>query len=84
LRCSPHRSSQVAHTHQRDSASLDEFKASGILQILTPAQAIAHFTAMRERIPVEHFMMMKPPGLPAERFLEYSDVFARGVIPAFQ
>lgn len=63
---------------------LDAFKASGILQILTPAEAIAHFRALHEQAPVEQFTMMMPPGLPAERFLAYAKVFASDVLPAFQ
>jgi alkanesulfonate monooxygenase SsuD/methylene tetrahydromethanopterin reductase-like flavin-dependent oxidoreductase (luciferase family) len=63
---------------------LEAFKMSGILQILTPEQAIAHFQAMQARIPVEHFMMMAPPGLPAERFVHYAEVFANEVLPAFR
>ncbi|KAK0362373.1 hypothetical protein LTR94_019707 [Friedmanniomyces endolithicus] len=42
--------------------SLDAFKRSGILQILTPDAAIDHFRAMQQRINVEHIMMMLPPG----------------------
>ncbi len=63
---------------------LDQFKKSGILQILTPEQAIARFKAMQQRIAVEHFMMMRPPGLPAARFVEYAQLFADEVIPAFR
>lgn len=63
---------------------LDSFKASGILQILTPEEAIAYFNGLLEKAPVEHFTMMKPPGLPAERFLAYAQTFAREVIPAFR
>lgn len=64
--------------------TLDAFKQSGILEILTPAAAIAKFKAIQSRSPVEHYMMMKPPGLPAEKFVEYAEVFAKEVIPAFQ
>lgn len=63
---------------------LDSFKASGIMQILTPDEAIAYFRRLLEKAPVEHFTMMMPPGLPAERFLAYADIFAREVIPAFR
>ena len=63
--------------------SLDAFKASRILHIATPQQAIAYFTRMRERLPVDHFMMARPPGLPADRFRHYADLFAREVLPAF-
>lgn len=64
--------------------SLDEFKRSGILQIRTPDAAIKMFKEMRQRIPVEHFMMMMPPGLPAKKFVEYAELFASKVIPAFE
>lgn len=63
---------------------IDAFKASGVLQIMTPDEAIGYFKGLQEKAPVEHFTMMKPPGLPAERFLEYAGTFARDVIPAFQ
>jgi alkanesulfonate monooxygenase SsuD/methylene tetrahydromethanopterin reductase-like flavin-dependent oxidoreductase (luciferase family) len=64
--------------------SLEEFKASGILQIMTPDGAIAMLKAKQARMPLEHVMMMMPPGLPAARFVEYAQVFANEVIPAFQ
>lgn len=63
--------------------SLEAFRKSGILQILTPAQAIGKFRDMQSRMPIEHIMMMRPPGLPAERFMEYARLFAAEVIPAF-
>lgn len=66
------------------TTDLEAFKQSGILQIWTPDQAIAKFRAMRERIPVEHFMMMLPPGMPHERFRHYAQVFADQVLPAFR
>ena len=64
--------------------TLEKFKTSGILQILTPSQAIDKFKAMQARMPIEHFMMMMPPGLPSTKFVEYAEVFAREVMPAFQ
>jgi alkanesulfonate monooxygenase SsuD/methylene tetrahydromethanopterin reductase-like flavin-dependent oxidoreductase (luciferase family) len=64
--------------------SLEEFQANGPMRILTPAQAIAHFEEMLSRAPVEHFMMMVPPGLPAARFAEYAETFAKEVAPAFR
>jgi alkanesulfonate monooxygenase SsuD/methylene tetrahydromethanopterin reductase-like flavin-dependent oxidoreductase (luciferase family) len=63
--------------------TLEAFKASGILRILTPGQAIDFFNEMLARRPVEHFMMMAPAGLPAAKFSEYAQVFANEVIPAF-
>lgn len=64
--------------------SLEAFKTSGILKILTPEQAIDYFRAMQTRIPVEHFMMMLPPGLPPAKFMPYAELFANEVIPAFR
>ena len=34
-------------------------------------------------MPLDHFMMMMPPGLPAARFVDYAQIFADDVIPAF-
>lgn len=63
--------------------TLEAFKTSGILSILTPGQAIDMFNGMLSKTAVEHFMMMAPPGLPRSKFAEYAEVFAREVIPAF-
>jgi alkanesulfonate monooxygenase SsuD/methylene tetrahydromethanopterin reductase-like flavin-dependent oxidoreductase (luciferase family) len=63
--------------------TLEEYKASGELQIVTPDAAIAIFEDMHAKMPIEHFMMARPPGLPAKRFLHYANVFAGQVIPAF-
>ncbi len=63
--------------------SLDEFKASGMLQILTPEQAIARYRDLQSRMPLEHAMMMLPSGVPAKTFIKYAEIFARDVIPAF-
>jgi hypothetical protein len=64
--------------------TLEQFKTSGILKILTPGQAIDYFRAMQARISVEHFMMMLPPGFPPSQFVKYAEVFANEVIPAFR
>jgi alkanesulfonate monooxygenase SsuD/methylene tetrahydromethanopterin reductase-like flavin-dependent oxidoreductase (luciferase family) len=64
--------------------TLEQFKASRILQILTPAQAIDLFNEMRATAPVEHFMMMLPPGIPTKQFAKYAETFAKDVIPAFR
>jgi hypothetical protein len=42
------------------------------------------FNNMRAKAPVEHVMMMLPPGMPPAKFTEYAQVFANEVIPAFQ
>lgn len=64
--------------------TLAAFKASGILSILTPAQAIDMFHEMLAKAPVEHFMMMLPPGLPPAKFMQYAELFANEVMPAFR
>lgn len=64
--------------------TLDAFKKSGTLRIMTPEAAIAMFKSMQERMPLDHVMMMMPPGLPAARFVDYAQVFANEVIPAFR
>ena len=64
--------------------TLEAFKAGGILNILTPAAAIEMFHEMRSQAAVEHFMMMLPPGLPPRKFVEYAEVFATDVMPAFR
>jgi alkanesulfonate monooxygenase SsuD/methylene tetrahydromethanopterin reductase-like flavin-dependent oxidoreductase (luciferase family) len=63
---------------------LDAFKASGTLEILTPDAAIAKFKALQAKVPLDHYMMMMPPGLPAERFIHYAGLFASEVLPAFR
>jgi alkanesulfonate monooxygenase SsuD/methylene tetrahydromethanopterin reductase-like flavin-dependent oxidoreductase (luciferase family) len=62
---------------------LDAYKRSGALQVWTPDGAIARYTALRDRVPVEHLMFSRPPGLPAERFRHYAQLFAERVMPAF-
>lgn len=63
---------------------LDVFKQSKILQIWTPEKAIEKFKAMQARVPVDHFMMMLPPGMPQDRFKHYAQLFADKVLPAFK
>jgi alkanesulfonate monooxygenase SsuD/methylene tetrahydromethanopterin reductase-like flavin-dependent oxidoreductase (luciferase family) len=63
--------------------TLEAFKASGILQILTPREAVDMFNEMRAKAPVEHFMLMLPPGIAPSKFAPYAELFAREVMPAF-
>jgi hypothetical protein len=48
-----------------------------------PGQAIDMFNNMLARTPVEHFMMMLPPGLEPAKFASYAEVFAKEVLPEF-
>jgi len=66
-----------------DPMTLEQFKESGILQVMTPDAAVAMLQDRRSRMPLDHVMMMMPPGLPAERFIHYADIFAKEVMPAF-
>jgi alkanesulfonate monooxygenase SsuD/methylene tetrahydromethanopterin reductase-like flavin-dependent oxidoreductase (luciferase family) len=63
--------------------TIEQFKKSGTLQVMTPDAAIALIRSMRDRMPLDHVMMMMPPGLPATRFVEYAQVFANEVMPTF-
>jgi alkanesulfonate monooxygenase SsuD/methylene tetrahydromethanopterin reductase-like flavin-dependent oxidoreductase (luciferase family) len=63
--------------------SLDEFMASGALEILTPGQAIDKFKALQARMPLEHVMLALPAGARPSAFRKYANVFAEEVIPAF-
>ena len=58
--------------------TLDTFKASCIIAILTPHEAIAYCAAPRARLSVEHVITMRPPELPA-----YAELLAEHVMPAF-
>lgn len=63
--------------------SLDEFVASGALEILTPGQAIDKFRALRDHMPLEHVMLALPAGMRPGDFRKYAGIFADEVIPAF-
>ena len=69
--------------HAMKPMSIEEFKASGTLQILTPDSAISMLKDLQAKMPLDHYMMSMPPGLPAERFVYYADTFAKKVMPAF-
>ncbi|MCW1404132.1 LLM class flavin-dependent oxidoreductase [Novosphingobium sp. MW5] len=65
--------------------SLEDYKASGMLHIMTPDEAVATFRAMKEKTPaLEHLMFMRPPGLSADRFQYYAGLVADKVMPAFE
>ena len=66
-----------------ETMSLADFKASGIMRVLSPGEAIDLFRSMQDRAPVDHIMLGIPPGLPCKRFMPYAELFAREVIPAF-
>lgn len=66
-----------------ETMSLEAFKASGIMRVLSPGEAVDLFRGMMDRAPVDHIMLGIPPGVPSEQFKPYAELFAREVIPAF-
>ena len=66
------------------SMTLEEFKASRTMRIMTPEKAIAALERMLTKAPVEHFAMLVPPGMPPSKFAPYAEFFAKEVMPAFQ
>lgn len=73
----------VSEERGLETMSLGAFKASGILRVLSPGEAIDLFRSMTARAPVDHIMLGLPPGVPGEKFKPYAELFAREVIPAF-
>lgn len=74
---------QALGTAGMQPKTLEEYKASGELSIMTPAEATAMLQDLRSRMPLEHYVFAMPPGLPAERFLHYARDIAQDVLPAF-
>jgi hypothetical protein len=64
--------------------SLEDFKKSNTMKIMTPDEAIAMFKNLAATVPVEHFISMVPPGLPLSKFRKYAETFATEVMPAFR
>jgi probable F420-dependent oxidoreductase len=77
------RTSGMSDTHILRSETADAFRSSGLLRIMTPAQAIEMLRDVLTRTSAEHVMMTVPPGFPLSKFAEYAEVFAREVIPSF-
>jgi alkanesulfonate monooxygenase SsuD/methylene tetrahydromethanopterin reductase-like flavin-dependent oxidoreductase (luciferase family) len=63
--------------------TLEAFRASGLMQVVTPDVAIRMLEKMRARAPVDHYIMMVPPGMPLAKFAKYAELLAKEVMPAF-
>lgn len=63
---------------------LDQFKESGILNVLTPEQAIAHIRTRTDAWPLDSYCLQAPAGLPMDKFAPYVETFAHKVLPAFR
>src|SRR5262249_40888012 len=64
---------------------LDQFKRSGILNVLTPDQAIAHIKQRLDRFPqLDSYVLQAPVRLPMDRYQVYAETFATKVLPALK
>ncbi|MCB2075272.1 MAG: LLM class flavin-dependent oxidoreductase [Novosphingobium sp.] len=64
--------------------SLDEFKKSGPIRVMTPDECIAYIKSRQEQAPIEAFCMQVPSGFPLDKMAEHAELFAKKVIPAFR
>ena len=63
----------------------EELKASGMLSVVTPAQAIDEIGAYVEATGIErYYTWTVPPGMPAAAMNPHLELFASDVMPAFQ
>jgi alkanesulfonate monooxygenase SsuD/methylene tetrahydromethanopterin reductase-like flavin-dependent oxidoreductase (luciferase family) len=63
--------------------SLDDFKKTNQILVLTPAEAIEFFREMSETVPVEHVTIAVPPGVSMAGYAKHAELFAKDVLPAF-
>lgn len=63
--------------------SLDAFKASGTLQIMTPDAAVRMLKDLQTRMPLKQYIFSMPAGLPIDRFVHYAEIVSSKVMPAF-
>jgi probable F420-dependent oxidoreductase len=64
--------------------TLDDFKKSGRLQVLTPEHAINYIKDKLTKAPIDNLMITPPAGYPLSKFVENAELFATEVIPAFR
>jgi alkanesulfonate monooxygenase SsuD/methylene tetrahydromethanopterin reductase-like flavin-dependent oxidoreductase (luciferase family) len=65
--------------------SEEELKASGMLTVLTPEEAVKQIGDLTAKFPMEAMTLpLAPPGVPAHRMMEYLELFAAKVIPHFR
>jgi hypothetical protein len=63
--------------------SLEDFKKSKQMFVLTPAEAIQFFKTMAEKVPVEHVTIAVPPRVPLSKYAKHAELLAKEVLPAF-
>jgi alkanesulfonate monooxygenase SsuD/methylene tetrahydromethanopterin reductase-like flavin-dependent oxidoreductase (luciferase family) len=64
--------------------SLDEFKKSGPIRVMTPEECVSYIKSRQEQAPIEAFCMQVPSGFPLDKMAEHAELFAKKVIPAFR
>lgn len=65
--------------------TLEEFKQAGIVNALTPEQAIKHIKARTNAYPqLDSYALQAPVGLAMDKFAPYAEAFAKHVLPAFK
>lgn len=63
----------------------ETFKQSGIMNVFTPEQAIAHIGKRLDDYPqIESYCFQAPAGLSAEKYAPYLETFAKEVLPALR
>jgi alkanesulfonate monooxygenase SsuD/methylene tetrahydromethanopterin reductase-like flavin-dependent oxidoreductase (luciferase family) len=64
---------------------IEQFKQSGILNVMTPEATIAHIKKRLDAFPqIESYCLQAPVGLPADKFAPYMETFAKEVLPALK
>jgi hypothetical protein len=73
---------QELFPHLADEAALD---ASGILNVVTPDEAVRMIESYVAEVPLErYYTWTVPPGFPAKAMNEHLELFANKVIPHFR
>jgi hypothetical protein len=68
--------------HIKDAAQL---RSLGLVNVLTPADAVAHIKQRIAEVPVELYtMMLSPPGIAMSIVRESLELFAKQVMPHFK
>jgi alkanesulfonate monooxygenase SsuD/methylene tetrahydromethanopterin reductase-like flavin-dependent oxidoreductase (luciferase family) len=63
----------------------EALKASGLVNILTPVDAVKYLKQRIAEVPVEMFtMMLSPPGIPLSKIEGHIELFAQKVMPHFR
>ena len=63
----------------------EALRASGMLQVLTPEDAVRAIEAYVAEVPIERYYTWTiPPGFPVKRMNEHLELFAKKVIPHFR